>query len=264
MVFDVSVFDIISKSHTLNDYTILLSNSESKERNTKMTIHGLQKMTLLDYPEHIACTVFLGGCDFRCHYCHNFELVDGSAAPIMDDDSFFKFLEKRQGLLDGVTVTGGEPLLRKDITRFIKKIKEMGFKVKLDTNGYHPDRLQELYREKLLDYVAMDIKNPLQKYGITTGVDNLDTGRILKSISVIMSSDIPYEFRTTVVKELHSDEDFEEIGRMISGASHYYLQQFTERDTVPDKHLTSPSSEDMERYLEIVKTHVPEAMLRGI
>ena len=229
-----------------------------------MLIHGLQKMTLLDFPEHIACTVFLGGCDFRCPYCHNFELVDGSAAPLMDDEKFFGFLEKRHGLLDGVAITGGEPLMRTDIADFIRKIRAMGFKVKLDTNGYHPERLQELYREGLLDYVAMDIKNSLPTYGVTVGVDSLDTERILKSISIIMTSGIPYEFRTTVVHELHSDEDFIAIGQMIKGASRYYLQQYTERDTVPDKSLTAPSEEDMERYLGIVKAFVPEAALRGL
>ena len=229
-----------------------------------MNIHGLQKMTLLDFPEHIACTVFLGGCDFRCPYCHNFELVDGSTAPLMDDEKFFGFLEKRHGLLDGVAITGGEPLMRTDIADFIRKIRAMGFKVKLDTNGYHPERLQELYRYGLLDYVAMDIKNSLPKYGLTVGLDYLDTQRILKSISIIMNSGIPYEFRTTVVHDLHSDEDFVEIGEMIIGASHYYLQQYTERDTVPDKNLTAPSEEDMERYLGIVKVFVPEAALRGL
>ncbi|MBP3803053.1 MAG: anaerobic ribonucleoside-triphosphate reductase activating protein [Oribacterium sp.] len=229
-----------------------------------MLIHGLQKMTLLDFPEHIACTVFLGGCDFRCPYCHNFELVDGSAPPLMDDEKFFKFLEKRHGLLDGVAITGGEPLLRTDIAGFIRKIRTMGFKVKLDTNGYHPERLQELCQEGLLDYVAMDIKNSIEKYGLTAGIESLDTGRILKSISIIMTSDIPYEFRTTVVHELHSDEDFTAIGEMIKGASHYYLQQYTERDTVPDKKLTAPSGEEMERYLGIIKKFVPNAMLRGL
>ena len=154
--------------------------------------------------------------------------------------------------------------MRTDIADFIRKIRAMGFKVKLDTNGYHPERLQELYRERLLDYVAMDIKNSLPKYGLTVGIYSLDTERILKSISIIMNSDIPYEFRTTVVHELHSDDDFTAIGEMIKGASHYYLQQYTERDTVPDKTLTSPSEEDMERYLGIVKKIVPNAMLRGL
>ncbi len=229
-----------------------------------MLIHGLQKMTLLDFPGHIACTVFLGGCDFRCPYCHNFELAVSSSEPVMDEEKFFSFLKTRQGLLDGVAITGGEPLMRKDISSFIMKIRELGFKVKLDTNGYHPDRLKELLDGGLVDYVAMDVKNSLSKYGITVGMDNVDTGRILQSISIIMASDTPYEFRTTVVKELHEDGDFEDMGRMIEGASSYYLQQFTSRDTVPDKNLSSPAESDMNRYLEIVKKYVPASYLRGI
>ncbi len=229
-----------------------------------MLIHGLQKMTLLDFPERIACTVFLGGCDFKCPFCHNYELVDGSSDPVTDDEAFFSFLSTRNGLLDGVAITGGEPLLRSDIAPFAARIKELGFKVKLDTNGYHPDRLKGLYNDGLIDYVAMDIKNSLTKYGITSGLDILDTGRILESISVIKDAGIPYEFRTTVVKELHEEKDFEEIGKMISNAEAYYLQKFTARDTVPDKTLTPPSDEDLNKYLNIVKKYVPNSHLRGI
>jgi pyruvate formate lyase activating enzyme len=221
-------------------------------------------MTLLDFPGHIACTVFLGGCDFRCPYCHNYELAVGSSDPVMDEEKFFSFLTTRQGLLDGVAITGGEPLMRKDISSFILKIRELGFKVKLDTNGYHPERLKELLDEGLVDYVAMDVKNSLSKYGITVGMDSIDTGRILQSISILKASDTPYEFRTTVVKELHEDSDFEDIGRMIQDSCAYYLQQFTERDTVPDKKLSSPTETDMNRYLEIVKKYVPSSYLRGI
>ena len=135
-----------------------------------MQIHGLQKMTLLDFPGKVACTVFLVGCDFRCQYCHNFELVDGTAAPIMEDEEFFAFLEKRKGILDGVCVTGGEPCLRGDLPDFIRKIKSLGFKVKLDTNGNHPDMVKELLEEELIDYVAMDIKNSPEKYSMTVGL----------------------------------------------------------------------------------------------
>ncbi len=229
-----------------------------------MLIHGLQKMTLLDFPENIACTVFLGGCDFRCPYCHNFELVDGTSAPVTDDEAFFSFLGTRKGLLDGVAITGGEPLLRSDISSFAERIRELGFKVKIDTNGYHPGMIRELTDKRLVDYIAMDIKNSLTKYSITTGLDSVDTDRILESISLIMDCGIPYEFRTTVVKELHEEDDFEDIGKMIEGADAYYLQKFTERDTVPDKSLTSPSDEDMSGYLEIVKKYVPSSQLRGI
>ena len=205
-----------------------------------MLIHGLQKMTLLDYPQHIACTVFFGGCDLRCPYCHNFELVDGTAPAVMDDEEFFSFLKKRQGLIDGVAITGGEPLLNKTLPDFIRRIRELGFKVKLDTNGNHPAELKALLDEGLIDYVAMDIKNSLPKYGQTVGIEGFDTSGIEESIRIIMNSDIDYEFRTTVVKELHDESSFEAIGKMIRGAKAYYLQAFVERDTVPDKNLSAP------------------------
>ena len=229
-----------------------------------MLIHGLQKMTLLDFPEHVACTVFLGGCDLRCPYCHNFELVDGTAEPVMDEEELFAFLKKRQGLLDGVAITGGEPLLRPDLDSFIKKIREMGYLIKLDTNGCHPDALQKLFSQGLVDYIAMDIKNSPTRYSITTGISDIKMENIEKSISLIMNSGIDYEFRTTVVKEFHNEEDFHEIGKMIKGAKAYYLQQFVERDTVPDGGLHSPSEEEMALFLGIVKDYVPSAEIRGI
>ena len=229
-----------------------------------MLIHGIQKMTLLDYPGYVACTVFLNGCDYRCPYCHNFELVDGSSVPVMEDEEFFSFLGKRKGLLDGVAISGGEPLVHADIDVFIKKIREIGFRVKLDTNGYHPDRLQMLIDQGLLDYIAMDIKNSFPKYGKTTGFPNIDTAVIEKSIGIIMGSDVDYEFRTTVVGGLHEKEDFDLMGTAIRGAKAYYLQQFTQRDTVPDTSLFSPSAEDMETYLETAKKYVGNTLLRGM
>lgn len=229
-----------------------------------MLIHGLQKMTLLDYPGYVACTVFLNGCDFRCPYCHNFELVDGTAKPLMDDEEFFAFLGKRKGLLDGVCISGGEPLLHKGIDVFIRKIREMGFKVKLDTNGYHPDMLKTLIDEGLLDYIAMDIKNSFAKYPITTGTPDIDTSIIKNSISIIMNSGVDYEFRTTVVGGLHSDNDFEQMGEALQGAKSYFLQQFTMRDTVPDSTLYSPSADDLGNYLKIARKHVDSVQLRGV
>jgi pyruvate formate lyase activating enzyme len=229
-----------------------------------MLIHGLQKMTLLDYPGYVACTVFLNGCDFRCPYCHNFELVDGTAQALMDDEEFFAFLGKRKGLLDGVCISGGEPLLHTDIEDFIRRIREIGYKVKLDTNGYHPDMLKKLIDEGLLDYIAMDIKNSFAKYAVTTGAPNIDTSIIKKSISIIMNSGVDYEFRTTVTGGLHQADDFEQIGAMIPDAKAYYLQQFTMRDTVPDRGLYSPSAEEMDTFLNIVKKHVDSAHLRGV
>lgn len=229
-----------------------------------MLIHGLQKMTLLDYPGKVACTVFLGGCDFRCPYCHNFELVDGSFAPVMDDQEFFEFLKKRQGLLDGVAVTGGEPLLRKDLPEFLEKIKDLHFLVKLDTNGFHPDELSEVISRGLVDYIAMDIKNSPDKYKMTVGVDDVDVDKISRSICLIMDSGIDYEFRTTVVKEFHEKKDFEKIGEWIKGAKAYFLQQYNQRETVPDKTLSSPSADEMETFLGAVLTNVPTAAIRGI
>ncbi len=229
-----------------------------------MLIHGLQKMTLLDYPGLVACTVFLNGCDFKCPYCHNYELVNGTALPLMDDEEFFSFLGKRKGLLDGVCITGGEPLLHKDIDIFIRKIRDMGYKVKLDTNGYHPDLLKSLIDQSLIDYIAMDIKNSFGKYQVTTGVGAIDTSIIQKSISVIMNSGVDYEFRTTVVGGMHNKEDFEQIGKMIQGAKAYYLQQFTMRDTVPNRELYSPSNEDMAAFLATAKQYVDTALLRGV
>lgn len=229
-----------------------------------MLIHGLQKMTLLDYPGFVACTVFLNGCDFRCPYCHNFELVNGTAQALMDDGEFFAFLGKRKGLLDGVCISGGEPLLHKDIEDFIRKIREMGYKVKLDTNGYHPDMLKKLIDEELLDYIAMDVKNSFTKYAVTAGVPNIDTSIIKRSISIIMNSGVDYEFRTTVVGGLHEACDFEQMAAAIQGAKAYYLQQFTMRDTVPDRALYSPSTEEMEAFLKAAKKYVDSAQLRGV
>jgi pyruvate formate lyase activating enzyme len=229
-----------------------------------MLIHGLQKMTLLDYPEHIACTVFFGGCDLRCPYCHNYELVDGSMPPVMDDEEFFAFLGKRQGLLDGVAITGGEPLLNKDLPDFIRRIRGLGFAVKLDTNGNHPDKLKALLDEGLIDYAAMDIKNSPEKYAQTCGVAQIDMKKIRDSIDLLRNSTIEYEFRTTVVQEFHRADDFEEIGKMIAGAKHYYLQCFTDRDSVPFGGLHAPAREDLEKYAEIARAYVHDTHLRGV
>ncbi|MBQ9642968.1 MAG: anaerobic ribonucleoside-triphosphate reductase activating protein [Lachnospiraceae bacterium] len=229
-----------------------------------MKIHGLQKMTLLDFPGHVACTVFLGGCDFRCPYCHNYELADGTADPVMDDTELLSFLSKRTGLLDGVAITGGEPCLHKDLPELLRKIREMGFSVKLDTNGYHPQLLESILKEGLADYVAMDIKNSPAKYAITAGVDQIRMDTFKESIALIMNEARDYEFRTTVVREFHEESDFDEIGRLISGARRYFLQSFTDRDTVPYGNLSAPAKEDLEKYAEIVRKYVPHVIIRGV
>lgn len=230
-----------------------------------MNIQGLQKMTLLDFPEHVACTVFLGGCDFRCQFCHNYELVEGVMPAAMSEEEFFEFLDKRHGLLDGVAITGGEPCLRPDLPEFIKKINDAGYPVKLDTNGNHPDVLKKLLDEKLVAYVAMDIKNSPKKYAVTIGLDEtFDLANVRESISLLLNSDIDYEFRTTVISQYQDENDFREIGEWIGGAKNYFLQGFTDRDAVPDHSLSAPTAEEMIKYRDIAKEFVNFAAIRGV
>ena len=234
-----------------------------------MKLYGLQKMTLLDFPGRVACTVFLGGCDFRCPWCHNYELAVGSAEPVMDEEEFFAFLKKREGLLEGVAVTGGEPCLSRELPAFLRKIREMGFLTKLDTNGAHPELLEQILREGLADYVAMDIKNSPGKYFLTAGLTGSETqqevllGRVRRSIRLIMELAPDYEFRTTVISQFHEEQDFAEIGEMIRGARRYFLQSFTDRDTVPYGGLSAPGKEELMRYAEQVRRFVPDVQTRG-
>ena len=220
-------------------------------------------MTLLDYPGRVACTVFLGGCDMRCPFCHNAELLDGSAPPIMDDAELLVFLEKRQGLLDGVAITGGEPLLQKELPDLAARIRELGYPIKLDTNGMHPERLEQMIRKGLIQYVAMDIKNSPDRYAETAGLQTIDMGPINESISLLMEGSVDYEFRTTTVAELHDDSSFEQIGRWIGGAARYYLQRFTDRETVPFEGLHAPTEEQLKHWADIVRPFVPGVELRG-
>ena len=229
-----------------------------------MKIHGLQKMTLLDFPGRVACTVFTGLCDFRCPFCHNFELVDGRAPAVMDEEELLSFLKKRQGLLDGVAVTGGEPCLHRDLPDLLSRIRDLGFAIKLDTNGNHPEILRQVLERKLADYVAMDIKNRPEKYPVTIGLGSFDLSRVRESISLVMEAAPDYEFRTTVVREFHEAEDFDGIGRMIRGARAYYLQCFTDRDTVPFGGLHAPSRQEMESYAGIVSKYVEKVSIRGM
>ena len=227
-----------------------------------MQIKGLQKTTLLDYPGQVACTVFTGGCNFRCPFCHNASLVLApNAVDSIPENEFFAFLSKRKGILDGVCVTGGEPLLQNDIIPFLERIRSMGFKIKLDTNGSFPQRLEEIISLGLVDHIAMDIKNSPEKYGITSGASCLD--QVLESIQLIMESGISYEFRTTVVRELHEIEDIEEIGKLISGAEQYFLQAFKDSDELIGEGFSAYSDEEMEQLLSVVLKYVPSARIRG-
>lgn len=216
-----------------------------------MIIGGLQKTSLLDFPEKIAAIVFTVGCNFRCGYCHNPELITGGAKI----EEVFEFLKTRQGKLDGVVITGGEPCLQKDLPEFIKQVKELGFAVKLDTNGSFPEMLEKVLPD--LDYVAMDIKAPLEKYSQIVNVD-VDTSKILKSIEILKNGGVDYEFRTTVVKSQLSFEDFEKIGQLIQGAPRYYLQKFV-ASKILDKSLENEktySTEEFERIIDILKPYV--------
>ena len=221
-------------------------------------------MTLLDFPGKVACTVFLGGCDMRCPFCHNWELVDMNAPALMDEQELLRFLGGRVGLLDGVAFTGGEPLLRNDLADVIKKIRDMGFLIKLDTNGNHPDRLKAVLDEGLIDYVAMDVKNSRKRYGETIGLPGFDTSKVEESIQMLISGNVDYEFRTTVMKEYHDEESFKDISEMIKGAKNYYIQCFVDRDTVPTEGLTAYSADELRGFLEIVRPNVKNVGLRGV
>ena len=229
-----------------------------------MIIHGLQKMTLLDFPGQVACTVFLGGCEFRCPFCHNADLLDMSAPGIMDDDELLEFLKKRKGLLDGVAFTGGEPLLRKDLPELLARVRDIGYKIKVDTNGDHPDLLKEIVQAGLADYIAMDVKNSPARYAETIGWETFDTAPVDESIQFLLSGQVMYEFRTTVVKQFHDEASFEAIAQWIDGADRYELQGFVDRDTVPFAGLEACSREEMEHFADIVRPHVKTVELRGV
>ncbi|MDE6401342.1 MAG: anaerobic ribonucleoside-triphosphate reductase activating protein [Clostridiales bacterium] len=229
-----------------------------------MKISGIQKLTLLDYPEHTACTLFVPNCNFRCPFCHNSELLQGDVE-FYDEREIFSFLQKRAGVLEGVCITGGEPTIYSDLDRFIRSVRDLGYRVKLDTNGYMPERLAALIADGLLDYIAMDIKNSPERYAETAGlpIERFDIAPIEQSIEIIKNSGVDHEFRTTVVTELFDETSIAGAARMIAGANKYYLQSFVMRDTVPSKRLTPPQRIVMSRYLDIVRQYVPNAQIRG-
>lgn len=230
-----------------------------------MVIQGLQRLTLLDFPGKVACTVFLAGCNFRCPFCHNASLVvDTYKNKEIPEEEFFAFLNKRKGILDGVCVTGGEPLLRPGIEEFLERIQRLGFLVKLDTNGSFPDKLIRIVELKLVDYVAMDIKNSQESYGKTIGIEDYDISKVHKSVNYLLRGNVPYEFRTTVVREFHQRSDFESIGRWIQGANLYYLQQFVDSGDVIREGLHGYNRDIMNQALEVVKKSVQTAQLRGL
>lgn len=229
-----------------------------------MNIQFYQKLTLLDYPSKTACTVFTYGCNLRCPFCHNASLVIRPALDKVDESEFFAFLDKRKNLLDGVCITGGEPLLQPDIRDFIYKIKEKGFLVKLDTNGFFPDKLKLLLSEGIIDYIAMDIKNSREKYLLTCGLDNLDINKVCESVELLKNSQVEFEFRTTAVKELHTVSDFENIGKWLNGNYKYYIQCFKDSGDLIKQGCSSPSESDLFYFKSAVLPYVPSVEIRGV
>ncbi len=230
-----------------------------------MRIHGFQKMTLLDFPGRVACTVFTGGCNLRCPFCHNALLVtELSNDDIIPEESVFSYLKKRKGILDGVAITGGEPLLQPDIASFIRKIKAMGYSVKLDTNGAYPAKLRDLVEEGIVDYVAMDVKNCREKYGETVGIPNFDVSKIEESISFLLSGNVDFEFRTTVVREFHTVEDIEKLSRWIAGTPKYFIQNFTDSGNLIGENMHECSKETLLLMRSAALKYVRSCEIRGI
>ncbi len=230
-----------------------------------MLILGLQKTTLLDYPGKVASTIFTGGCNFKCPYCHNRDLVMPPADVLAySKDEIFDHLNKKKKILDGVCITGGEPTLHKDLPDFISEIKDLGLLVKLDTNGTNPQMLKSLVNDGLLDYVAMDIKHSKAKYNSIANMINFDLSAIEESVSFLKENSVEYEFRTTIMKECHTEDDIIEIGKWINGASAYYLQSYRESEQVINPIFSPHSPETLKHFVEILKPFVPNTFLRGI
>ena len=233
-----------------------------------MKIAGLQKMTLLDYPGKVACTVFLPGCNFRCPFCHNGELLDGHAPTLMEDTELLAFLKTRRGILDAVCVSGGEPTLHPGLENLLRAIQGLGFLTKLDTNGSHPDLLKHLVRSGLLDYVAMDVKNSPARYAETAGLDTMDLSAIEQSIRFLLTDGVDYEFRTTVVSQLHDETSIREMGEWVNSlgdikAKRFFLQPFTDRETVLFSGLSAPGEEKLARYVQQLIPFAEAVSIRG-
>ena len=234
-----------------------------------MQIHGLQKMTLLDYPGQVACTVFLAGCNYACPFCHNSQLIGCDAEAVLQEEELLSFLQKRQGVLDGVCITGGEPTLNPGLASMLRRIKALGYAIKLDTNGSRPDVLRQLVQEGLVDYVAMDVKNGPQQYATTVGVPGLKLEKIEESLRFLIGGSLPYELRTTLVQQLHDEASVAAMGswlaQLVPGKlpQVLYLQSFVDRDTVVFDGLSAPTSAQKERLAQLLHPFVQEVFLRG-
>lgn len=230
-----------------------------------MYICGYQKLTLLDFPGRTACTVFTGGCNFRCPFCHNASLVlRAGEQPRVPEEELFAFLEKRRGLLDGVAVTGGEPTLQSDLPLFLKKVREMGYQTKLDTNGARPGVLRRLIEDGLVDYVAMDIKSSPGGYAAAAGLEEPDLSAIRESAALLMEERVDYEFRTTAVHPLHTPADFEKIGRWLAGAKRYFIQCYKDSGDIICGGFEAPGPDELREMLQNARKYIPQTMLRGV
>lgn len=227
-----------------------------------MDFVGIDKFSLLDYEDKVSCVLFCKPCNFRCPFCHN-------GTTVLEADTFIPFedildyLKSRKGLIDAVVVSGGEPTLMPDLKEKVIKLKELGFLVKLDTNGTNPDIVKDLYESKLIDYVAMDIKNSFEKYPVTAGVNNINLNKVKETIDYLMNSGIDYEFRTTLIDEFHTEADIEQMGELIKGANKMFLQKFVERDSCIQKGLHEVSKENAIKFQKILQKSIKNVNLRG-
>ena len=230
-----------------------------------MNISGIQKLSLLDFPGKLACTVFTSGCNFRCPFCHNAALVLPGMSDHIGEQEVLSFLKKREGILEGVCITGGEPCLQPDLEAFIGKVRDIGFAVKLDTNGSFPEKLSSLLEKGLLDYVAMDIKTSKERYFEVCGVQNEKLlENVQKSVEILKSSSVPHEFRTTTARELQTKEDFEKIGRWLSGEKRYFIQQYEASGELVGDEMTPYEKEELTEFAKVMKNFVENVEIRGI
>ena len=227
-----------------------------------MNVQGYQKLTLLDFPEHVACTVFTGGCNLRCPFCHNASLVLNPREGANLEEEVLSYLAGRKGILEGVCITGEEPLLQPDLSDFVKRVKNMGYSVKLDTNGSDPDALAKLLSTGMIDYVAMDIKSSPEGYEAAIG-KAFPIERFQRSAEIIRSSGIPHEFRTTLVKGIHRTEDMDGVGKWLAGEEKYFLQGFVDSGNLLGEGFEAFSAEEMQEFLRVIRKYVPTAKLRG-
>ena len=229
-----------------------------------MNVSGIEKMSLVDYDGFVASTIFTAGCNFRCGFCHNSPLVlDCKNLPIIPEEEVLAYLNKRKGILDGLCISGGEPTLQPDLKNFCEKVKALGYKIKLDTNGTNPKLVKELWKEKLVDYFAMDIKNDPSSYAQIIGFDKYDTSKIIETVDFFLNNDVDYEFRTTLISDFHKEDNIRKIGLFIKGAKKYFLQKFKDSESCIKSHLCAVDEKTVLKFQNILKEYVPNTYLRG-